>query len=133
MGERITISFEIEKEYILKMFQEEDIAKAFDEFLKKYFADYIQIHIQNISQNMKTIAKDTELELIVLGYLKSCIEKQDMETLQIEMTKELFTQSFTSKENPKTAIYKVFDKASVIKIAEIIRRKIRYKYFLSSV
>ena len=82
---------------------------------------------------IKNELEEVEVQKIAFEYLKSCIEKQDLERLQIEVAKELFRQSFTGKENPRTAIYKVFEKASVIAVAEDIQGKIRYKYFLSSV
>ena len=65
MVERITISFEMDKEDILNMLsdnkQEPYISKAFEEFLKNCFSSYIEIHVRNIRNNMNAMKKVMEL------------------------------------------------------------------------
>ena len=134
MVERIKISFEMDKEKLLSMFKESFISNALEEFLKKYFSSYLDIHTQNIRNNMKMMHQEMEekkIEEIAFEYLKSCIEEQDMEIFQIEVAKKFFEESFTNIKEPKIAIYKVFERPEIIAIAEKIWQKIRNKYLLS--
>jgi len=134
MVERIKISFEMDKKDLLKLFQEDFISKALEEFLKKYFSSYLDIHKQNIRNNIKVIGQEIEekeIEEVAFEYLKSCIEEKDMEILQIEVAKTFFEESFANRKEPKIAIYKVFERQEIIAIAEKIWQKIRNKFLLS--
>lgn len=136
MVERIMISFEMDKNDLLNLFEEEFVSKGLEDFLKKYFSCYLEMHKQNIRNNMKAIGlkmEEKEIEEIVFKYLKSCIEEQDMEILQIEVAKVFFEESFTNRKEPKIAIYKVFDRPEIIAIAEKIWKKIRNKYLVSTI
>lgn len=136
MAERITISFDVNKQDVIAMFQEEHIAKTFEEFLQQYFSFFMEIHIQNISHNMKVLKKHTEaakIKQIAFHYLKHCIEKEDMEMLQIEVVKAFFKESFTNRKDSNIAIKNAFEEEKVIAIAENIRKKLRNQYFLASV
>lgn len=133
MVERIMISFEMDKNDLFNIFEEECISKALEDFLKNYFSYYLEIHKQNIRNNMKAIRskmEEKEIEEIVFKYLKTCIEDKDMEILQIEVAKAFFEESFTNRKEPKIAIYKVFDRQEIIAIAEKIWKKIRNKFLL---
>jgi len=132
MGERIVITCEVEKENLLNMFKQGDIAKAFEELLYKYFFDYITMHTKIIMRTFPEKMQEREADKFAFGYVKSCIEKKDMEMIQIEVSKELVREILSNKEEPKTAIYKVFEKVKIKETLEIIRRNLRNKYWLSS-
>lgn len=136
MAERLMISFEMDKDDLLNMFQEELISKALDEFLKEYFSSYIEIHANIIRHNMEAIKQEMEeekIQQIVLNHLKSCIERQDMEELQVEAAKAFFKESFTKRTEPNIAIHKALKTKDVIAIAETIQKKLRNKYLFASV
>ena len=140
MVERITISFEMDKEDILNMLsdnkQEPYISKAFEEFLKNCFSSYIEIHVRNIRNNinaMKKVMEEEKIEQIAIKYLKNCIGKEDMETLQIEAVKAFFKESFANKKAPNIAIHDAFRASEVIAIVENIQKKLIYQYVLASV
>lgn len=136
MAERIMISFEMNKDDLLNMFQEEYISKALDEFLKEYFSSYIEIHANTIRHNMKAIKQEIEeekIQQIVLNHLKSYIEIQDMKELQVEAAKAFFKESFTKRTEPNIAIHKAFKSMEVIAIAGTIQKKLRNQYLLASV
>lgn len=136
MAERIAISFEMDKEDILNMFQENKetpyMLQALEEFFENYFSSYIEIHVQNIRNNMKALKKEMEeeeMKQIAIKYLKTCIEKEDMETLQIEAGKAFFKEHFTNKKSPNIAIYDAFHAPTVIAIAEDIQKKLRHQFY----
>lgn len=139
MGERVQISFEMDKEDILKMFdgiKEPFIPKAFDDFLKTSFSSYIGIHVQNIRNTMNSSGysiEEEKVEQIVIKYLKGCIEEEDMEALKIEAAKAFFKESFANRVTPNIAIYNAFKTTEVIAIAETIQKKLIGKYYLASV
>lgn len=140
MAERIEISFKMDKEDILNMFLDNKetpyIPQALEEFLKNYFSSYIELHVQNIRNNMNALKKEMEeeeMKQIAIKYLKTYIKKEDMEELQIEAAKAFFKESFTNKKAPSIAIFDAFQSSMVIAIAENIRKKLRYQYLLASV
>lgn len=140
MAERIPIFFEMDKEDILNMFLENketpNISKALEEFFKSYFSSYIEIHVRNIRNNMNAVKQEMEeekMEQIAIKYLKTHIEKEDMEALQIEAVKAFFKESFANRKAQNIAIYDAFQASEVIAIAESIQKKLRYQYLLSSV
>lgn len=140
MAERIAISFEMDKEDILNMFFEDKetryIPQALEKFLKNYFSSYIEIHVQNIRNNMnamKKVMEEEKMEQIAIKYLKNCIEKEDMEALQIEAAKAFFKESYANRKAPNIAIYDAFEASEVIAVAENIQKKLRYQYLLASV
>lgn len=134
MAERIPIFFEMDKEDILNMFFEDKetpyIPQALEKFLENYFSSYIEIHVQNIRNNMKALNQEMEeekMEQIAIKYLKTHLEKEDMEALQIEAVKAFFRESFTNRKAPNIAIYDAFEASEVIAIAENIQKKLRYQ------
>lgn len=138
MVERVLISFEMDKEDILKMFvdiKQPFISKAFDDLLKTSFSSYIGIHIKNIRNIMNLngySTKEEQIEKIAIKYLKESI-KEDMEKLQIEVVKAFFKESFTSKAIPEVAIYNACKTAEVMAIAENIQKKLIHEYLLAAV
>ncbi len=131
MGERITISFEMEKEDIFAMYLQGSVSEEFDKFLKENFFYFFQIHARNIKHNLKVAGqemKEKEVERITLNYLKASIAKQDMEDLQIAAFKEMFKESFTNKKNPNEAVKDAMQSISVMLIAEKIRANLRNQY-----
>lgn len=138
MVERVLISFEMDKEDILKMFvdiKQPFISKAFDDLLKTSFSSYIGIHIKNIRNIMNLngySTKEEQIEKIAIKYLKESI-KEDMEKLQIEVIKAFFKESFTSKAIPEVAIYNACKTAEVMAIAENIQKKLIHEYLLAAV
>lgn len=138
MVERVLISFEMDKEDILKMFvdiKQPFISKAFDDLLKTSFSSYIGIHIKNIRNIMNLngySTKEEQIEKIAIKCLKESI-KEDMEKLQIEVVKAFFKESFTSKAIPEVAIYNACKTAEVMAIAENIQKKLIHEYLLAAV
>ena len=139
MVERVLISFEMDKEDILKMFvdiKQPFISKAFDDLLKTSFSSYLGIHIQNIRHTMNLngySTKEEQIEQIAIKYLKESIKEEDMEKLQIEVVKAFFKESFTSKTIPEVAIYNACKTAEVMAIAENIQKKLIHEYLLAAV
>lgn len=136
MVERITISFEISKPYLLNMFEEGYMSEALEKFFKGQFSSWIEIyekHIKNNMQAMKKEIQEEKIQQIAFEYVKSFIEKEDLEKLQIEAAKAFFKESFTNQNHPKIAIERAFETIEVISISEDIQKKIRNKFILISV
>ena len=136
MGERITISFEIEKEDIFAMYLQGSASEEFDKFLKETFSSFFNIHAQNIKHNLKVAEQkmeEKEIEKVTLNYLKAAIAKQDMEDLQIVAFKEMFKAGFTNKKEPDEAVRDALQSISVMLIAEKIRDDLRNRYLFNKV
>lgn len=136
MGERITISFEMEKEDIFAMYLHGNASEEFDKFLKETFSSFFHIHAQNIKHNLKVgkqEMEEKEIERVTLNYLKALIAKQDMEDLQIAAFKEMFQAGFTKKKEPNEAVRDALQSISVMLIAEKIRADLRNRYLFNKV
>ncbi len=136
MGERITISFEMEKEDIFAMYLQGSASEEFDKFLKETFSSFFHIHAQNIKHNLevaKQEMEEKEIEKVTLNYLKASIAKQDMEDLQIAAFKEMFKEGFINKKEPNEAVRDSLQTISVMIIAEKIKADLRSRYLFSKV